>query len=125
MLAWAVERKLIGSNPLAGIKPLLRGHLKEGRALSDDEVERLLNVGRPIWRDVWYALLVTGMRKDELANLRLSDIDWQGRELIIRSHHAKNKKERRIPIDDRLFEILQRQAAKRPIASQDEARLPR
>jgi integrase len=108
MLRWGVEQGLIGSHPLRGIKPLLHDHPKEGRPLTDDEVHRLLDLSLSPWRDIWYALLVTGMRKDELANLRFSDIDWEGRDLVVRGRHAKNRRERRIPIEDGLWEILKR-----------------
>jgi integrase len=54
------------------------------------------------------------MRKSELANLRFSDIDWQSGELVIRGEHAKNSRERRIPIETGLWDILKRQAADAP-----------
>ncbi|HMF14784.1 MAG TPA: site-specific integrase, partial [Gemmataceae bacterium] len=80
-----------------------------GRPLADDEVERLLSRSPERWRDIWYALLVTCMRKDELACLLFSDIDWNNREIIVRGHQAKNHRERRIPIEDGLWDCLQRQ----------------
>jgi integrase len=49
------------------------------------------------------------VRDDELASLLFTDVDWVAREIIVRRHHAKGKRERRIPIDDGLWEILQRQ----------------
>jgi integrase len=49
------------------------------------------------------------MRKAELGSLTFRDIDWAGRELIVRGGVAKNHKERRIPIDAGLWEILCRQ----------------
>jgi integrase len=110
MLRWGVRQRLIGSNPLDGIKPLPH-EAKQGRALEDGEVHRLLEHSRQPWRDVWYAYLVTGLREDELATLLLTDIDWKARELIVRQRHAKGKKERRVPIDDGLWEILGRQKA--------------
>jgi integrase len=115
MLKWAVDPAfLIGSNPIVGLKPLRHDNPKQGRALTDDEVSRLLAKSMPHWRGIWYAFLVTGMREDELASLRFTDIDWEARELIIRQHVAKGKRERRIPIDDGLLDILKRQAAGAP-----------
>jgi integrase len=109
MLTWACKHRLIGSNPLAPLKPLRHDNPKEGRALSSDEVSRLLAKSSPHWRDIWYAFLVTGMRKEELASLTFRDIDWEGRELIVRGGVAKNHKERRIPIDAGLWDILKKQ----------------
>lgn len=42
MLRWGVEKKLIGSNPLDGIKKLPNDNPRDGRPLADDEVARLL-----------------------------------------------------------------------------------
>jgi integrase len=113
MLRWAVTHRLIGSNPLAGIKPLPHDQKKEGRALDPAEVARLLATAPPIWRDVWYAFLVTGLRCNELASLRFSDIDWENRELVVQRGIAKNHNARRIPIEDGLWEILRRQRDRR------------
>jgi integrase len=109
MLRWGVLQKMIGSNPLEGIKPLRHDRPKQGRALADEEVDRLLDRSRQPWRDIWYAFLVTGMRDDEVASLLFTDVDWEAREVIVRKHHAKGKRERRIPGDDGLWTILLRQ----------------
>jgi integrase len=113
MLRWGVSHELIGSNPLSKLKPLPHHSPKEGRALSPEEVSRLLAHSPQPWRDIWYAYLVTGLRKAELANLRFADIDWDNRELIVRGGLSKNHRERRIPIDNGLWEILKKQAAGR------------
>ncbi len=108
MLNWAVERKKIGSNPIAGLKPLPEDP-KEARALRPEEVQALLDAANSHWRNLWYAYLTTGLRKMELANLLFSDIDWTARELIVRASSAKNKTNRRVPIDDELYRIISRQ----------------
>jgi integrase len=113
MLRWAMLHDFIGTNPVAGIKPLPNDNAKEGRALSPDEVARLLKASKPHWRDIWYAFLVTGLRKEELASLTFRDVDWEARELIVRGGVAKNHRERRIPIDAGLWEIVKRQEAGR------------
>jgi integrase/recombinase XerD len=113
MLRWGVRQRLIGSNPIDGID-LLPHQKKDGRALEDDEVRRLLDSSRQPWRDIWYAYLVTGLREDELASLLFTDVDCDARELIVRGYNAKGKRERRVPIDDGLWDILQRQRAGAP-----------
>jgi integrase len=45
--------------------------------------------------------------------LTFDDIDWESRELIVRAHKAKGQRERSIPIDDSLWDILKRQEAER------------
>ena len=113
MLTWAVHRKKIGSNPIAGIKPLPESP-KEARALEPDEVRQILDASNAHWADIWYAYFTTGLRKMELANLLFTDIDWDARELIVRSGSAKNKTSRRIPIDDKLYDIICRQRDEAP-----------
>ena len=113
MLRWGVKHKLIGSNPIAEIAPLPHDNPKEGRALSTDEVARLLAASPPPWRDIWYAMLVTGMRKEELASLTFADIDRESRELLVRSGVAKNHSARRIPIEAGLWDIIEGQLAGR------------
>jgi len=112
LLRWAVDQRLIGCNPIDKIKSLPVDEFGS-RALERDEVEHLLAFSPPHWRDVWYAYLVTGMRNQELATLTFEDIDWEAREVIVRASRAKNGRERRIPIDDGLWEILRHQEATR------------
>jgi len=115
MLNWAVSQGVTKSNPLQLIKPLRHDHPKEGRALEDTEVEALLGASPQHWYDVWYTFLVTGLRAGELISLRLIDVDWESRELIVRRGIAKNHRSRRIPIDGALWELLcQRRDGKGP-----------
>jgi integrase len=112
MLNWGAKEcvRLIGSNPIAGVEPLPHKHPKEGRPLTDDEVSRLLDASPLHWRDLWYAFLVTGLRKSELAGLQFSGefLDWEAREVIVPAWLAKNGVSRRIPMDDGLFALLRR-----------------
>jgi integrase/recombinase XerD len=108
VFCWGVEQRLIANNPLVGIKPLRNDHPKDGRPLTNDEVQHLLESSPQPWRDIWYALLVTGLRKTELAHLTFSDIDWDSRDLTVQKGIAKNHNARRIPIEAGLWEILGR-----------------
>ena len=89
MLTWGIDHRMLADNPVKGVKALPHDHPREGRALTEAEVDRLLKASPEHWRDIWYALLVTGMRKSELANLTFSDIDWDTRELIVRRATCK------------------------------------
>ena len=75
-------------------------------------------------RDLWYAFLTTGLRKAELAALTFRDVDWEAREIIVRKGVAKNHRERRIPIDAGLWEILKRQEAGRAAREPGAAQTP-
>jgi integrase len=115
MLGWGVDpAKLIAANPIAGVKPLPH-RPKDGRALTDDEARRLLDASPPHWRDIWYAFLVTGLRRGELEALRFTPefLDWQAREVIVPAWLAKNDLARRIPMDPGLYDLLRRLEAGR------------
>jgi integrase len=75
------------------------------------------------------------MRKEELAGQTFRDVDWESREILVRRGVAKNHKERRIPIDAGLWDILCRQrdaaSAREPgkgkmvkLTNQTQARFP-
>ncbi len=113
MLLWGARNKVIGSSPLAGVKALPHLRPKDGRALEPAEVKALLDASPQHWRDLWYAYLVTGMRLSEVIALTFDDIDWEARELIVRAHKAKGRRERRLPIDDGLWDVLKRKEAER------------
>ncbi len=49
----------------------------------------------------------------ELIRLTFDDIDWEACELVLRAHKTKGKRERRIPLDARLADILKRLDAER------------
>jgi integrase len=115
MLNWGAAKhvRLIGSNPVKDLKPLPHLDPRQRRPLAREEIDRLLAASREPWRNIWYAFLTTGMRFKELRELRFSDLDWQNREIIVRAKVAKGRKERRIPMDDRLYAILQERLAGR------------
>ncbi len=124
MLNWGVKiAKVIASNPVKELKALRHDKERQRRPFSTPEVNRLLGVSTEPWRGIWYAFLTTGMRFEELADLRFSDLDWEAREIVIRPEVAKNHKQRRIPMDDRLHGILagllEARAARRPGRGKD------
>lgn len=109
MLNRAVEWGLIGSNPIAGIKPLRHDCLaKVRRALSVEEIERFFSVLPPDLLPIFRFLLVTGCRKAEATTLRWDDVDFDRRSVTIRADVAKSGKSREVPIDDDMVEILLR-----------------
>ncbi len=56
-------------------------------------------------KTIIYTLLFTGMRLNELVNLKITDIDMEEKEIIVRK--GKGKKQRIIPIHPQLLPVLE------------------
>jgi integrase len=107
MLNKGVEWKRIGSNPIANLAPLRHDALaKERRALTLAEVQRLFDVSPEYLKLVWRMFMCTGIRKNELVELRWDDVDFDARAIVIRAHRAKNHKAREIPLEDGVHAML-------------------
>jgi len=93
---WMKRNRLIAVNPLEGIPKVadeFEGRFR--RALSPEEIGRLLQVA-PIHRAVVYqAILYTGLRRSELSGLKWSDFDFSTDPVRLRvpSSLSKNRKE--------------------------------
>jgi len=73
--------------------------------LSPEEVARLINAAGTLFRrTLLMTLYGTGMRRSELANLKVSDIDSQ--RMIIRVVAGKGGKDRDLPLSPTLLETL-------------------
>ncbi len=107
MLNRGVEWKRIGHNPIADLKPLRHDKLaKSRRALTAEEVQRLFDASPEQLRPVWWTLACTGIRRNELVELRWDDVDFEARTIVIRADRSKNHKAREIPLDDRVYAML-------------------
>jgi integrase/recombinase XerD len=109
----AEEWEWVASNP---VKPYKRGRakagLKEGAARtrywSHAEEAAALQAAPPKARDVFAFLIDTGLRKEELCSLLLTDLDLTGRQIVIRAEVAKSGKSRTIPLLPRAIDIARR-----------------
>jgi integrase len=92
MLNLGVRRILIGVNPLLGMKPLPAGEArKERRALSVAEVEAIFREAPEYLRTILRLFCSTGLRRNELTELRFSDVDFERQCITIRASIAKSK----------------------------------
>jgi integrase len=83
--------------------------------LTPVECELLLSLTQGQLREMVFLALRTGMRQGEIRGLQWSSIDWQNRSLTVRHSRCdrskslvspKNNRERHIPLDADLYEIL-------------------
>ncbi|ADV64393.1 site-specific tyrosine recombinase/integron integrase [Desulfurococcus mucosus] len=74
-------------------------------ALSDEEIEKLMNAARtPLDKLILRLLVDTGLRSRELLGLRVEDVDFHSR--VIRVSSAKYGKERYVTATGETFEML-------------------
>jgi integrase/recombinase XerD len=73
--------------------------------LSKEEVKQIIEAPKNIKHKAMLSLIYAcGLRRSELLNLKISDIDSARHLLIIRN--AKGKKDRVVPVSDKLIELL-------------------
>jgi integrase len=91
LLATAVEDDLLDSNPAAGLRIAQAvGHVpdpeqvEKAKALSEDELSRLVAEAAPEWRLLIAFLGATGLRPSEARALRWRDLDFGRRRVKVR-----------------------------------------
>jgi site-specific recombinase XerD len=109
---WLETNEHIDSNPIKKIdKPKVNNEKKE--FLEKEKVEKILNsIQYNIeWKNnllktrnlaMFVVLLHTGVRRGELINIKLQDLDLDRKELKIRKEGAKNNSERPIPLNNKV-----------------------
>ena len=66
------------------------------------------NLVNPNAKDYFIVLLLTGLRRNEAAQLRWTDIDFEAKTLTLQSTIAKNGYEHKLPLSTQLIEVLSR-----------------
>ena len=107
-----LEEKLTRGNP---VKPA--HHLREARSLPKKLTNRQVQaffaqLHHPLDRAIFLLMLRCGLRVSEVANLKLSDIDWEQQSLII--EQGKGRKDRRIFIAPDAVAMLKQCHSLRP-----------
>ena len=107
MLNKGVEWRRIGFNPLVGLEPLRHDKpVKQRRPLALAEVVSMFEASPAYLKPVWRMFMCTGIRRNELASLLFSDIDFDRQTVTVRAENAKSKKAREIPLDDTMLAML-------------------
>jgi len=104
---WCVKTSKMPSNPLCVVPKLdeTSDRRRVRRALTDEELGRLLDVARERGREVWYlAAALAGLRRGDLVRLTWSDIDFDQRVITIRGGKAKRVDQ--VPMHPQLEEAL-------------------
>lgn len=117
MLNHAVKRKAIGENPARSMSPIRGVERNKQRFLSKEEIELVVRASQKTFLgDLVLVALHTGMRRSELVFLEYEDIDLQNKIVYVKNKaglgfQTKSRRERAIPIHDRILPILSRKIA--------------
>jgi integrase len=129
---WAIDRELIGENPILGLKRSDLGSNEEaGRALSDAEL-------RFVWRSgcrlgypfgaLFQLLILTGQRRNDWAHARLREIDFGNSALEIPKSRYKSRRDHIVPLSSAVLDVIKRVPACAPpndfIFSSRDGRVP-
>ena len=108
LMSWSLDRGVIEVNPIAGLKPPHKERSRE-RILSDAELVAFLDAAESEaypFGTAFTILLLTGQRRGEVAEMRWSEIDLDGRVWTIPAHRAKNAQRHTVPLSPPALEIL-------------------
>ncbi|SCX32909.1 tyrosine-type recombinase/integrase [Mycolicibacterium fluoranthenivorans] len=124
MLAYGVERRELAHNVAAAMRKVPRAR-SEMQSYTPDEIGQVLRAAdRDRNGHLWY-LALSGLRRGEIAGLRWSDIDLDGRTLSVERNRVQAgagnvvegdpktlSSRRTLPLDDGLAAVLRRASAR-------------
>lgn len=116
MLRKAQQWNKLGELPTKDVKPL-KGVQGKMRFLSEAEEAQLLAASSPALRKVITTGLLTGFRRQELAYLRVEDIDFGRGTVTVAACYAKNGESRTVPMGEQLRLVLTEAVTGRDSAS--------
>ncbi len=108
---WCVERQLLSENPLANLAPIDATPKEGRRALTREEIQRLLAVAPPARRLLLEVAFCTGLRANELRQLQVQHLDVERSGLRLDAAWTKNRKEGFQPLSRKLVERLRAESA--------------
>ena len=110
LLNWGIDQGMVSENPIKKVKKIRGPEKKTIEFLTKEEIVALLDAATPTFHPIFFVYLKTGLRKGELIYLEWSDIDFPRKQIRVvnkTGHHTKRYKERFVPMDDPLVNVLQ------------------
>jgi integrase len=105
---WCVNRKRLAESPMRGMKKPLSDSQRD-RVLSDEEITIFWKgcdkLGSVFGR-VYQLLLATGCRRNEIGDMKWSEVDLKNRVFTLPSERSKNGRAHRIYLSDPALTIL-------------------
>ena len=103
---WALERGYLSTDPLKKFKGFDTTPKKTRRAMSHEEIQRLLAVAPSHRRLLYEVALVSGLRGNELRQLSPDHLDIEACGLQLEAKWTKNRKQQFLPLPRVLVERL-------------------
>ena len=106
LFAWCVTQGICDSNPVIGTTKYAEPSSRD-RVLTESELAAVWNaLPDNDYGCVVKLLILTGCRADEIAWLRWSEIDLEGRKISLPGERTKNKRPYLVPLSDLAVDIL-------------------
>jgi integrase len=108
---WLMARDVIVASPVAGVAMPTKENPRE-RVLNDTEIVRFWNACEAIpvpFGDIYRLLLLTGARKQEVAEMERREIDDQARTWELPAKRSKNGEARLTPLSRQSWDTITRQ----------------
>lgn len=115
ILDWAMRREYLSSNPAAGYK-LPRAVDGDVHIFTASQIADLLAAASGLrWRAMITAAATAGLRKSEVLNLTVTDVDFDGQKILVQQHKEtantwswtpKSSQRRTVPLAEPLSTML-------------------
>lgn len=113
-IRWAQNKGYMRSNPLRLIpKPKMpqrvpKHHTKKEIEMMFEAIEMLSRARFEELRNkaIIGVAALAGLRRGELINMQLRDIHWESKQILVKAETSKSRKERWVPISQRLESLL-------------------
>jgi integrase len=108
LFAWAKDKRLVASNPCTGLRRPAEENARD-RVLNDKELRAVWlaagELGHP-YTGVVRLLILTGQRRNEIADLRRSEIDMEERAIHLPAARTKNGRAHDVPLSPAALAII-------------------
>jgi integrase len=103
--AWLIREGLLDTNPVMGTGKADEGPSRD-RVLSQAELAEVWHAATGTFGDIIRLLLLTGQRRNEIGQLRWSEIDFGRGMLVLPAERTKNKLRHELPLAAQALAIL-------------------
>jgi len=123
--SWCISEGLTETNPVTGTGKA--NEQSRERVLSPKEIAKIwttLVSGQHVcFIDVLQLLLLTGQRREEMARLMWSEVDFDRKVIVLPPERTKNKREHTIPLSPQVLAVLHRALHASPPSAKNDGKV--